>query len=267
MKTRADLLPRAKPTVAPLPRPNAQSKSRVRELEAQLETLTQELESFRYSISHDLRAPLRHVLSYVEILQATASQTLDATSRQHLQTIAQAAAQMGQMMDGLLELSRIGRYGMRFQPVSLAALVEKVRQELRPEIKDRNIAWQIGDLPAVQGDSSLLLQAIRNLVANAVKYTRTRPAASIAIGTKNTARETVFFIRDNGIGFDNHCPDKLFGAFQRFHLLSEFEGVGIGLAKVRSIIRKHGGRTWADAKPRGGATFYFSIPKPRHDAK
>jgi light-regulated signal transduction histidine kinase (bacteriophytochrome) len=245
---------------------NSQLESRVIERTAQLEAANQELEAFSYSVSHDLRAPLRHILGYVDILQTEASQTLNETSRQHLQTIAQSATQMGQLIDALLEFSRMSRAEMRCQRVSLAALVEDVRRELRSEIKGREIDWQIGDLPEVQGDPLMLRQAIVNLLSNAIKYTRTRSKAKIEIGAKNGGRETIFFVRDNGVGFDMNHAGKLFGVFQRFHRSSEFEGTGIGLAKVRRIIHRHGGRTWAEGKADGGATFNFSIPKPPEKA-
>ena len=224
------------------------------------EGANQEMEAFSYAVSHDLRAPLRHILGYVDILKTAARRTLDKTSRRYLETIAQSAARMGQMFDALLELSRVGRVKMRWQRVSLAALVQEVRRELRGEIKGRRIDWQIGSLPGVTGDPSLLRQAIVSLVSNAIKYTRPRRQAKIEIGAKNSHGETTFFVRDNGVGFDMHCAAKLFGVFQRTHRPGEFEGIGAGLAKVRRILHLHGGRAWAEGKPDGGATFYFSIP-------
>jgi signal transduction histidine kinase len=243
-----------------------QLESRVSERTAQLEAVNQELEAFSYSVSHDLRAPLRHILGYVDILQTVARQTLDETSRQHLQTIARSATQMGHMIDALLEFSRMDRAEMHFKRVSLAALVEDVRRELHSEIKGRHINWRIGALPEVQGDPVMLRQAIVNLLSNAIKYTRTRRKAKVEIGAKKSARETIFFVRDNGVGFDMNYADKLFGVFQRFHPSSEFEGTGVGLAIVRRIIHQHGGRTWAEGKADGGATLYFSIPKPPKEA-
>ncbi len=242
--------------------PATQSNGEIQRLNAQLAAANQELEALSYSISHDLRTPLRHILGYADILQTGTSPTLDKTSRRHLQTIAQSAAQMDQMIDGLAEFSRLGRVEMRCQRVSLAALVEDVCQALRGEIKDREIDWQIGDLPEVQADPVLLRQAIVNLLSNAVKFTRPRTKARIEIGSKNDGRETIFFVRDNGVGFDLNCAARLFGAFQRFHRPGEFEGTGLGLANVRRIIQRHAGRTWAEAKAEGGATFYFSIPNP-----
>jgi len=259
-------LTREKQAEEEIQRLNSQLESRVLERTAQLKAVNQELEAFSYSVSHDLRAPLRHIVGYVDILQTVASQTLDETSRQHLQTIARSAAQMGQMIDALLEFSRMDRAEMRFKRVSLGALVEDARRELRSEIKGRHIDWRIGDLPEVQGDPVMLRQAIVNLVSNAIKYTRTRPEAKIEIGARKDARETIFFVHDNGVGFNMNYADKLFGVFQRLHRSSEFEGTGVGLAIVRRIIHQHGGRTWAEGKADGGATLYFSIPKPPKEA-
>jgi light-regulated signal transduction histidine kinase (bacteriophytochrome) len=249
------------PAETEVQRLNSQLESRVIELMAQLEAANQELKAFSYSVSHDLRAPLRHILGYVDILQTATNQTLDQTARQHLQAVAQSATQMGQMIDALLELSRLDRAEMHLRRVNLAALVGEVRRELRSEIKGRDIDWQIGDLPAVLGDPVMLRQALVNLLSNAIKYTRTRPRAKIEIGAKNVGRETICFVRDNGVGFDMNYADKLFGVFQRFHPSSEFEGTGIGLSIVRRIIHQHGGRTWAEGKANGGATLYFSIPR------
>ena len=237
------------------------AKAEIQRLNSELEAANQDLEAFNYSVSHDLRAPLRHIIGYVDILQSAASQTLDETSRKHLQSIEQSATQMGQMLEALLAFSRMGRTEKRVERVSLAAVVEEARRELRGEIKGRDIDWQIGDLPEVRGDPVMLRQAIANLLSNAIKFTRPRRKAKIEIGTKNGGSETIFFVRDNGVGFDMNCASKLFGVFQRFHPASEFEGSGIGLANVRRIIHRHGGRTWAEGKVDGGATFYFSIPK------
>lgn len=250
------------PNEARIQRLNSQLESRVIELAARLEAANQELKAFSYSVSHDLRAPLRHILGYVDILQNTTNQTLDQTTRQHLEAVAQSATQMGHMLDALLSYSRMGRAEMRQAPVSLAALVEEARQELRNETKGRDIDWRIGGLPEVHGDPVMLRHAIVHLLSNAVKFTRTRPKAKIAVGTENTGRETILYIRDNGVGFDMKCAEKLFGMFQHFHRSGEFEGLGMGLANVRRIILQHGGRTWAKGKVGGGATFYFSIPKP-----
>ena len=247
---------------------NAQLELRLVERTAELEAANQELKALGYSVSHDLRAPVRHILGYVDILQAAAAQTLDESSRQHLQALALAATRLGQMIDALLTYSRIGRAEMHFQRVGLAALVEDARRELHGETNSREIDWQIGDLSEVQGDPLLLRQAIVQLLANAIKFTRLRPRAKIEIGAKDGKRETIFFVRDNGVGFDvKHAADKLFGVFQKFRQAGDFEGIGIGLANVRRIIHRHGGRAWAKGKLNGGATFYFSLPKPPAEIK
>lgn len=241
---------------------NEQLEQRVRDRTAQLEAANQELEAFSYSISHDLRAPLRHISGYIEILQTEAGDKLDQQAREHLQTIAGSAKSLGELIDALLAFSRMGRAEMHRQRVSLAALVEEARRELRRDTEGRNIEWKIGKLAEMRGDPIMIKQVLINLISNALKYTRKCQQAKIHIATTGAQDETVFFIRDNGVGFDMKYADKLFGVFQRLHPASKFEGVGIGLANVRRIVHRHGGRTWAEGKVDGGATFYFSIPKP-----
>ena len=240
---------------------NEELDQRVRERTAQLETANQELEAFSYSVSHDLRSPLRHIIGYIEILQAEATR-LDEGARSHLQTITESARQMNELIEALLLFSRMGRTEMRSEPISLNTLVEEARHQLQQDSEGRDIEWKIGPLPEAQGDPVMLRQAIVNLLANALKYTRTRAPARIEIGVMPAEGECVCFIRDNGVGFDPQYADKLFGVFQRLHPAGEFEGVGIGLANVRRIIHRHGGRTWADGAVDHGATFYFSIPTP-----
>jgi light-regulated signal transduction histidine kinase (bacteriophytochrome) len=220
------------------------------------------LEAFSYSISHDLRAPLRHIAGYVEILQTEAADKLDESSRQHLQTVADSANNLGNLIDALLAFSRMGRSEMCRQRVNLSLLVEEARHQLRRDLEGRNIIWQFGPLPEVQGDPLMLRQVIINLLSNALKYTRQRSQARIEVGATESDNEVVFFMRDNGVGFEMQYKDKLFGVFQRLHPATDFEGIGIGLANVRRIIHRHGGRTWAEGTVNGGATFYFSIPKP-----
>lgn len=237
-------------------------ETEIRRLKLELQAANQALESFTDSVSHDLRAPLRHILGYVEILQMTAADQLNEASRGHLQTITQSAAQLGRMFEALVKYSRLSRAELRFAPVDLAELVKNVRRELRDQSKGREIEWQIGDLPTVQGDPDLLRQVIVNLLSNAVKFTRTRAKAKIEIGANRDGHETICFVHDNGVGFDQNYAGKLFGLYQRFHAANEFEGIGFGLANVRNIVTRHGGRTWAAGNLNRGATFYFSIPNP-----
>ena len=239
---------------------NAQLERRRVELEAS----NRELEAFAYSVSHDLRAPLRHVAAYAELLQKTASSVLDERSRRYVTHLLEAAQKMGALIDDLLAFSRIGRAETRMTLVSLNNIAREVVREMERETEGRNIAWKIGtSLPSVHGDSSMLKLALFNLVSNSVKFSRTRPLAEIEIGCGDGASEdAVVFVRDNGVGFDMRYVNKLFGVFQRLHLPEDFEGTGIGLATVQRIIARHGGRVWGEGVVDGGATFYLSLPKP-----
>ncbi len=241
---------------------NEELEQRVSERTAQLEAANQELEAFSYSVSHDLRTPLRHIAGYVDILESEAKEKLNEQEREHLQTIVNSTLQMSELIDTLLDFSRMGQVEMVHEKVDLGTLVEEARRELRRDIEGRDIEWDIGELPAVRGDPLMLRQVIVNLLSNALKYTRTRARAKITIGAQHGEHETTLFIRDNGVGFDMDHADKLFGVFQRLHRPSEFEGTGVGLANVRRIVRRHGGRTWAEGAVNQGATFFFSLPKP-----
>jgi signal transduction histidine kinase len=228
----------------------------------QLQTANKELQAFSYSVSHDLRAPLRHVLGFVDLLQQDAGPSLSEKNLRHLTTISQAAKRMGILIDDLLAFSRVGRAELKKTDVNLDELVQETLGDFQAETKERNIVWEIHPLPPVRADRALLRIVLVNLMSNAVKFTGARAEAKIEIGcAPNGKGETVTFIRDNGAGFDPKYTGKLFGVFQRLHSQDEFEGTGIGLANVQRIINRHGGRTWADGVVDGGATFNFSIPK------
>ena len=241
---------------------NVELEQRVVERTAQLQDANKELEAFSYSVSHDLRAPLRHVMGFVELLQKDAGPSLSEKSLRHLTTISQAAKRMGDLIDDLLAFSRVGRAELQKTEVNLDELVRETLGDFQAETKERNIVWEIHPLPPVRADRALLRMVLVNLISNAVKFTGARAEAKIEIGcAPNGNGETVIFIRDNGAGFDPKYTDKLFGVFQRLHSQDEFEGTGIGLANVQRIIHRHGGRVWAEGVVDGGATFYFSIPK------
>jgi len=237
---------------------NAELAKRTTELEA----TNKELEAFAYSVSHDLRAPLRHTVGYTELLQKNASAILDEKSQRYMIMILDSAKRMGHLIDDLLAFSRIGRAETQMTMVSLAQLVKEVLSDIQQETDGRDIAWSIGALPDVYGDRSMVLLVLVNLIANAIKFTRIRQQAEIEIGcTDGKDDEVVVFIRDNGVGFEMKYVNKLFGVFQRLHRAEEFEGTGIGLATVQRIIHRHGGRVWAEGLVDHGATFYFSVPK------
>jgi signal transduction histidine kinase len=228
-----------------------------------LESINKELEAFAYSISHDLRAPLRHMAGYTELLQKKASSTLDDKSNHYIKMMLESAKRMGNLIDDLLAFSRIGRAETQMTPVSLEQLVREALTEVRDDTEGRNIAWKIGALPDFYGDRSMLRLVLVNLISNAIKFTRTRPQAEIEIGCADgNGDDLVVFVRDNGVGFDMKYVNKLFGVFQRLHDSDAFEGTGIGLATVQRIIHRHGGKVWAEGVVDGGATFYFSAPKP-----
>jgi len=240
---------------------NTALEHRVQERTAELEAANKELEAFSYSVSHDLRAPLRHIEGFVEILTTTTASNLDPAAHKCLDTIAGSARQMGHLIDDLLAFSRTGRAELKKSHLDLTILVQGVIRDLEPETQDRNVEWVIRDLPAVPADPALLRQVVLNLISNALKYTRTRKLARIEIGCTRNNSEIIIFVRDNGVGFDIRYVHKLFGVFQRLHRAADFEGTGVGLANVRRIIHRHGGRTWAEGKVDKGATFYFSLPK------
>ena len=229
-----------------------------------LQAANKELEAFSYSVSHDLRAPLRHIDGYAALLSKSAGEALSDKARRYLQTISDSAKQMGQLIDDLLVFSRMGRQDMLRTTVNLDQLVKTVLHDLRLDLQGRTISWTMHPLPNVSGDPVMLRQVFLNLISNALKFTATRPETKIEIGAvRRNSGEAEVFVRDNGVGFDMQYVNKLFGVFQRLHRNDEFEGTGIGLANVRRIIHRHGGRTWAEGAPNQGATFYFSLPLAR----
>ncbi len=232
----------------------------VRERTAELESANKELEAFSYSVSHDLRAPLRHIDGFAGLLQEDASSTLSDAGRRHVATISEAAKNMSKLIDDLLAFARMGRAELHRTRVAMSALVAEVLQEMAPDAQGRNVAWGIAPLPEVWGDRALLKQVWANLLGNALKYTRQREKAEIKVGCQPKAGELEFHISDNGAGFDMKYAARLFGVFQRLHREEDFEGTGVGLANVRQIITRHGGRTWAEGAVDRGATFYFSLP-------
>jgi PAS domain S-box-containing protein len=231
---------------------------------AELESINKELEAFAYSVSHDLRAPLRHMAGYTELLQKKASSGLDQKSNHYILMMLESAKRMGNLIDDLLAFSRIGRAETQKTLVSLGQLVREALTEVRQDTEGRNIVWKIGALPDFYGDRSMLRLVLVNLISNAIKFTSTRPQAEIEIGCANGNNDDlIVFVRDNGVGFDMKYVSKLFGVFQRLHQAHEFEGTGIGLATVQRIIHRHGGKVWAEGAVNIGATFYFSAPKPQ----
>jgi Bacteriophytochrome (light-regulated signal transduction histidine kinase) len=245
---------------------NEELEDRVKERTAQLSAINKELEAFSYSVSHDLRAPLRHVSGYIDLLRRKIGPQLDEKGRHYIEMIIDSGEKMGRLIDDLLAFSRMGRTEMRCAAVPLGDILEDVLKDLRGEMQGRKIAWEIDTLPKVYADASMLRLALTNLVSNAIKFTRRRSDARIRVGyTDGADGEVVVFVKDNGAGFDMKYVDKLFGVFQRLHPTEEFEGTGIGLANVRRIIHRHGGKTWAEGAVGEGATFYFTIQRHREE--
>ena len=239
-----------------------QSSQKVQASNQQLRSANAELEAFSYSVSHDLRAPLRHIDGFAGLLGKSDGKQLSERGRGYLAHISDSARQMGTLIDDLLVFSRMGRSEMNLGPVDLRQLADETVQTIkRQEAAERKIKWELGALPVVHGDRPMLRQVFVNLIANAVKYSRPREEADIEVGLFDEPEEWVIFVRDNGVGFEMQYAQKLFGVFQRLHRAEEFEGTGIGLANVRRIITRHGGRTWAESVVGSGATFYFSLPK------
>jgi signal transduction histidine kinase len=241
---------------------NAELEQRVADRTAQLAAANKDLEAFSYSVSHDLRAPLRHIDGFIELLRERNETLMDEESKHYITVIRESAMRMSNLITDLLSFSRMGRSELRESRVDLNDLVQDVIREYRPETEGREVEWQIAELPTVTGDPAMLRVVLANLVSNALKFTRTRAAARIEIGClQEDENEVALFVRDNGVGFDMRYVDKLFGVFQRLHGVNEFEGTGIGLANVRQVIQRHGGKTWAEGALDQGATIYFTLPR------
>lgn len=234
-------------------------------LNVELQRSNRELEAFSYSVSHDLRAPLRHIVGYAELLKECASDKLAPGELKHCDTIIESSVYAGKLVDNLLAYSRMGRAALDRTKVDLNTLVREVRADVMAGFPGRKVCWAVAPLPTVEGDLMMLRLAVQNLFSNAVKYTKTRAEAAIEVGCHTDAGAHTFHVRDNGVGFDMRYRDKLFGVFQRLHRWEDFEGTGIGLANVRRIVERHGGRAWAEGEVDRGATFYFTLPAPDND--
>ena len=242
---------------------NAELEQRVRERTAQLEMANQELEAFSYSVSHDLRAPLRGVDGYVRMLQEDYGDRLDAEGTRLIGVVSSEAKRMGRLIDDLLAFSRMGRHQMQRTPVDMTALARGVFENLDRETPGTTRRFELQSLPPALGDLAMLRQVFANLLGNAVKFSRHQPAPVIEVGGSSRDGENTYYVKDNGAGFDEQYRDKLFGVFQRLHSEEEFEGTGVGLALVQRVIHRHGGKVWAESKPGLGATFYFTLPTPK----
>jgi signal transduction histidine kinase len=240
---------------------NADLERRVALRTAELESTNRELEAFTYSVSHDLRAPVRHISGFSDLLLRRSGAQLDELGTRYVNNIVESAGRMGNLIDDLLSFSRMGRQELQATTLELDQLVAEVIHDLEPETQGRTIHWQVGELPVVHADPAMLRQVLTNLLSNAVKYSAPRAEARIEVSAEDVAGETIVSVRDNGVGFEMAYVAKLFGVFQRLHGADEFEGTGIGLANVRRIVHRHGGRTWAEGEVDRGATFHFSLPR------
>ena len=240
---------------------NEELEQRVKERTAELEIANKELDAFSYSVSHDLKAPLRIIQGFAKILIGEHSSQLDAEGLSLLNVVCNNTKTMSQLVDDLLALSRLGRQQIRKSAIDLTAMANRVFQHLQAQEPERNRQLAIGDLPEALGDHNLIKQVMINLLGNAVKYSKTRTTTEIEVGGWSERGENIYYVKDNGVGFDERYAQNLFGVFQRLHGSEEFEGTGVGLAIVQRIIQRHGGRVWAEGQVDAGATFYFSLPK------
>jgi len=238
---------------------NRDLEQRVIERTAQLEAANKELEAFSYSVSHDLRAPLRAIEGFSRILLEDYLPQIPPDAQRHLQLVCANTRQMGELIDDLLAFSRLSRQPLRKQPVALGDLINQVLEDLRTGQQEKSLEITVGDLPDCEADPAMLKQVLVNLLSNAVKFTRKREAPRIEVGCRQREAECVYFVKDNGAGFDTRYADKLFGVFQRLHRAEEYEGTGVGLAIVQRVIHRHGGKVWAESGIDQGATFYFTL--------
>jgi signal transduction histidine kinase len=243
------------------------SNERLGRRTAELSDANIELESFAYSVAHDLRAPLRHIAGYADMLVQDYGSQLDAEAQRCLKKIEDSAHKMGHLVDDLLHLSKVGQRKLTLQNMALGSLLAQVIKDLAPECSGRDVTWRVGDLFSAECDPGLMKQVFVNLLSNAVKYTRTQEHAVIEVGQARQNDERVIFVRDNGVGFEMQYAGKLFGVFQRLHKARDFEGTGVGLAIVQRIIRKHGGRIWVEAELNRGATFFFTLGSPENNPR
>ena len=244
---------------------NDELEERVKQRTAQLEAANKELEAFTYSVSHDLRAPLRHISGFSKILSEEFGPSLPEEARHHLERIQQGTSRMGTLVDDLLNLARVGRQEIRLQVTGLNSLVDEIIVLLKPDCEGRQVEWNVGSLPFIECDPGLMKQVLNNLLSNALKFTRPRPVAVIEVGQVEQQGGSVIFVRDNGVGFSMKYADKLFGVFQRLHRPEDFEGTGVGLATVQRILHKHGGNIWAESELDKGTTFYFTLAGARSE--
>jgi PAS domain S-box-containing protein len=245
---------------------NAELEYRVIERTAQLEAANKELEAFSYSVSHDLRAPLRGVDGYIRMLKEDCASQLDAEGNRLLNVVSSEAKRMGRLIDDLLKFSRLGREQMESTPVDMTALAQDAFGNLTRAAPQSAPRFELKPLPLAQGDLGMLRQVFANLLSNAIKFTRTQPAPIIEVGGSSAGGEMTYYVKDNGVGFDEKYGHKLFGVFQRLHSEEEFDGTGVGLALIQRIIHRHGGKVWAQAKLNQGATFYFTLPIRKNPA-